>query len=87
MFRDHREQYERKVGEQVEESKKLAERLGIEVPTTIEQYTACNKTEEPAQEPITYESSDDEKYIVQCDSDCDDADFSDSSDDDAAAEK
>jgi len=86
MFRDQREQYEAKVQAQCEETKKIAERLGIEVPTTIEQYTACNKTEEPPQEPITYESSDDEKYIVQCDSDCDDDAFSDSSDDDAEGE-
>eukprot|EP00656_Telonema_subtile_P050105 TRINITY_DN639_c0_g1_i12.p2 TRINITY_DN639_c0_g1~~TRINITY_DN639_c0_g1_i12.p2 ORF type:complete len:107 (-),score=22.79 TRINITY_DN639_c0_g1_i12:253-573(-) len=80
MFRDQRAEYEARVGEQVEESKKLATRLGIEVPTTIEEYTAVNHTE-PAQEAVSLESSDDEKYIVQCDSDCGDSDFSDSSDD------
>jgi len=66
---------------QVEESKELAARLGIEVPTTIEEYTACNKTES-VQELVAMESSDDEKYIVQCDSECSDGDITDSDEDD-----
>jgi ubiquitin-conjugating enzyme E2 R len=82
MFRDHREEFERRVRAQVEESKKLAGRLGIEVPTTIEEYTAVNQTE-AAQECVAIESeSDDEKYIVQCDSECDDSELSDSEEED-----
>lgn len=77
MFRDKREEYEQKVAAQVEESKKVAQRLGIEVPTTVEEYTASNKTAEEVEDAITMESSDDEKYIVQCDSECNDSDFSD----------
>lgn len=79
MFRDSRPEYEARVAAQVEESKKLAGRLGVEVPTTIEEYTAVNQTE-PAEEVVSLESSDDEKYIVQCDSECSDSEFSDSDD-------
>lgn len=80
MFRDKREEYERIVKGQVEESKQIAERLGIEVPSTIEQYTACVNKTEVVQEVMSMESSDDEKYIVQCDSECSDGDLTDSSD-------
>lgn len=81
QFRDHREAFMQKVKEQVEESKKLAARLGIEVPTTIEEYTACCKPNETVQEAMAMESSDDEKYVVQCDSECSDGDITDTSSD------
>jgi len=81
MFRDKRAEFEKIVVQQVEESKKVAARLGIEVPTTIEEYTACCNRTQATQDVADMDSSDDEKYIVQCDSECSDGDITDSDED------
>jgi len=81
MFRDNKAEFEKKVLEQVEEGKKLAARLGIEVPTSIEEYMAVTQTE--VMQEVVMESTDDEKYIVQCDTECsDDEDLTDSEEED-----
>lgn len=66
MYRGNREEYDRIVSGQVEESKKVAAREGILVPTTVDDYVY--QPEEPEPEPEC-DTSDDEKYVVQLDSD------------------
>merc|ERR1711990_777207 len=65
MFRNKNEEYNSIVRQQVEESKKVALQDGVIVPTTVEEY--CPKPPEVCE--VECESSDDEKYIVQLDSD------------------
>merc|ERR1719271_2379851 len=86
MYRNNREQYDRIVKEQVEESKKVAAREGVIVPVTVDDYQPKRVEEVCAMGG--YETSDDEKYIVQLDSDSEvesDADQEDS--DESEAEK
>jgi len=66
MFRNKREEYDRIVLGQVEESKKVAAREGIMVPTTVDEYVY--RPEEQMPEPDC-ETSDDEKYVVHFDED------------------
>ena len=64
--RDKREEYDEIVRKQVEDSKKVANREGVYVPTTVEEYNYKAPEPEPIQD---YETSDDEKYVVQLDED------------------
>jgi len=66
MYRNKLDEYNKIVREQVEESKKVAAREGVIVPTTVEEYNY--KEPEPEPEPDC-ETSDDEKYVVQLDED------------------
>merc|ERR1712086_1100971 len=78
MFRNHREEYNAKVAEEVAASKLVAQREGVEVPVTVEDYVIQAKEEEVVMD--TYDTSDDEKYVVQLDS------ASDSENDETASE-
>merc|ERR1711988_184218 len=67
MYRNDRPEYDRVVKEQVEKSKLVAAREGVFVPTTVDEYVV-KPLSECVPEP-DYETSDDEKYVVQLDDD------------------
>jgi len=88
MYRNNREQYDRIVKEQVEESKKVAAREGVIVPVTVDDYQPKRVEEVCAMGG--YETSDDEKYIVELDSDSEvesDAEEQEDSDEGSQAEE
>lgn len=77
MYRNEREKYDAIVRLQVEESKNVAAREVVTVPTTVDQYVI--KREEA--EVDLADSSDDEKYVVEyVDSEEDDDQMSESDD-------
>lgn len=65
MFRTKRDEYDAIVKQQVEDSKKIAQRDGVIVPVTLEDYCPKKKVHEV----VVDSESDDEKYIVELDSD------------------
>merc|ERR1711977_223795 len=87
MFRNKRVEYDAIVKQQVEDSKKIALRDGIIVPTTVEEYCPKKKV----REVVVDSESDDEKYIVELDSDSevesDDATMDDSDDDEPCSKR
>merc|ERR1711988_318789 len=83
QYRNHRDEYNIRVSKEVEESKKLAIREGVIVPTTIDEYTIKHV---PVEEMVE-ESSDDEKYVVQFDDSGDDSGSDMEESDDTAGEE
>merc|ERR1711966_218132 len=63
MYRNNREAYDAIVKQQVEDSKLVAAREGVVVPTTVDEYEIKHKVPEECE----VDSSDDEKYIVELD--------------------
>jgi len=83
MYRNQRDEYNIRVLQEVEESKKVAAREGVIVPTTVDEYTIKHVPVEAMAE----ESSDDEKYIVQFDGSDDSGSDMEESDDTAGEEE
>jgi len=89
MYRNKREEYDTIIRRQVEDSKLVAAREGILVPTTVDDYVI--KPPSASEPEVGEETSDDEKYVVQLDeSSHSDSDMEDSDtateDGDTAAE-
>lgn len=84
MFRNNREDYDAKVRLEVEASRLVAQRECVDVPTTVEDYMVKAKVEEEVMGG--YETSDDEKYVVQLDDNSEPDSASDSENDETASE-
>lgn len=83
MYRNNREEYDRLVRDQVEQSKLVAAREGVQVPLSVDEYMAKPVDESAGAMDDGAETSDDEKYVVQLDDDSEVASGSDVEDSDS----